>query len=681
MSFSPLRFRIETFPGGPGLDIAGTALHAEGALPMKLSNIKLGFRLAIGFGVTLVLLAAVSGFAIVTLSRSSAGFIDYRGMARNTNLASQIQANMVGARFVVKDYLLSDKEEHLKKFNERWDKLTELVGQAKNDLPDPEHAKRIKEVADSTGDYRQGFERLVQLEQQGQKSFNEMNSIGPQMESELTELLLSAKNAKDFEVTALAGLATRDMLLGRINATKCHDVFDIKKAEQARQEFGKMQDALGELDKKLENGDWRKRLSTVSELKARYLSSFESLVKAFSERNRVLNDTMERIGPQIDKDVEEVRLALIAGQYQLGPALVQSNAFSITLILIFAGAALVIGTLFALVIARSVTRPIKRVVDSLTESAEQVAVASRQVSSSSLQLADGASEQASSLEQTTSSLEEMASMTKQNAGSASQANKLMNETKGVVSSASESMNHLTASMLEISKASEETSKIVKTIDEIAFQTNLLALNAAVEAARAGEAGAGFAVVADEVRNLAMRAAEAAKNTADLIDGTVKRVREGAEVVGKTSSEFAQVTGSIAKAGELVGEITAASNEQAQGIEQINRAAGQMDKVVQQNAANAEESASAAEEMNAQAEHMKAFVDELASIVGANASQIEVKTGPVRAVKNNSPASKELLAVKSIDKSKKAGANGNGTHKTLRDPPPRADTKTEDPMLF
>jgi methyl-accepting chemotaxis protein len=164
---------------------------------------------------------------------------------------------------------------------------------------------------------------------------------------------------------------------------------------------------------------------------------------------------------------------------------------------------------------------------------------------------------------------------------------------------------------------EETSKIIKTIDEIAFQTNLLALNAAVEAARAGEAGAGFAVVAEEVRNLAMRSAEAAKGTANLIEGTVKKIKDGSDLVTATNKAFTEVATSASKVGELVSEIAAASNEQAQGIEQVNKAVTEMDKVTQQNAANAEESASASEEMSAQAEQMRGIVGELIAIVGAH----------------------------------------------------------------
>jgi methyl-accepting chemotaxis protein len=181
------------------------------------------------------------------------------------------------------------------------------------------------------------------------------------------------------------------------------------------------------------------------------------------------------------------------------------------------------------------------------------------------------------------------------------------------------MNALTSSMDQISKASEETSKIIKTIDEIAFQTNLLALNAAVEAARAGESGAGFAVVADEVRNLAMRAAEAARNTSGLIEGTVKRIQEGSGLVVRTSEAFGEVARSADKVGRLVAEISSASHEQAQGIEQVNRAVTEIDKVVQQAAANAEESASASEEMSAQARRMKAMIEELVALMGRTRS--------------------------------------------------------------
>ena len=292
----------------------------------------------------------------------------------------------------------------------------------------------------------------------------------------------------------------------------------------------------------------------------------------------------------------------------------------------------------------------------VSDSTGQVSSASQQIASGSQNLAQGANEQASSLEEVSASLEEMASMTRQNADNALAAKNLANEADGNTRTGLDAMGKMSSAINKIKESSDQTAKIVKTIDEIAMQTNLLALNAAVEAARAGEAGRGFAVVAEEVRNLAQRSAQAAKNTADMIAESVRNAGEGVAIVDSVAVSLDKIAGSIRKVNDLIGEIAAASKEQSQGIKEVNEAVVQMDKVTQQNAANAEESASSSEELSSQAEELQGMV-----------GQFRIRsTGQVINAGRSAPLHKP--AVSSPQHSKKgvhvvkAGSNGsNGSN--------------------
>jgi methyl-accepting chemotaxis protein len=347
------------------------------------------------------------------------------------------------------------------------------------------------------------------------------------------------------------------------------------------------------------------RAGKKQEAKEIFDGAFKEAYGKYSEAVSVLEDYNKSAG---DKEGEEIMHAVSSAEEGILIGLI---------------AALATGAAIGFFLSRSISSALNRVIASLTQGSEQVSSASSQVSQSSQQMAEGASEQASSLEETSASLEEISSMTKQNSDNAGQANLMASVTRQAVEKSRSAMGRMSEAIGQIKGSSDQTAKIVKTIDEIAFQTNLLALNAAVEAARAGDAGKGFAVVAEEVRNLAQRSAEAAKTTSSLIEQSQKNSDNGVAVSQEVAEILTQIVDSVGKLSQLIGEVSSANQEQSKGIEQIGTAVAAMDKLTQSNAASAEESASASEELSAQANELNDMVNVLVGIVsgtGANANR-------------------------------------------------------------
>jgi methyl-accepting chemotaxis protein len=485
------------------------------------------------------------------------------------------------------------------------------------------------------------------LGESGEKIYNE--NIGL-----MTDVAQLNQDFLDMRVAVVYALFNKFTLGNDISGV----VDDLKKRDEAGLAL------VGKVDKALTDPDQRKLYDGFKAELGAYLGLRDKLIQAAIAGNQaeavsILTEAKES-GTKATLALEKMisanaDLAKADADEMMTIADRADWLIGIVTILAFLGAGV-----FGYFLSRSITKPLNRVIVGLSDGADQIASASNQVSSASQHLAESTSESAASLEETSSSLEELASMTKQNADNADQTKAMMEEAKVIVGRVNQNMDQMVHAIAEITKTSEETSKIIKTIDEIAFQTNLLALNAAVEAARAGEAGAGFAVVADEVRNLAMRAAEAAKNTSSLIEGTIKAVQRGNELTLQTQEAFQENVVIAGKVAQLVDEIASASQEQAHGISQINIAVTEMDKVTQQTAANAEESASASEELNAQAEQMKVYVEDLELVIGGSGKGGVVHhAAPVKkAAKLTGPVHRHLVPLKG----KPVGAKVLAVHK-------------------
>ncbi len=398
---------------------------------------------------------------------------------------------------------------------------------------------------------------------------------------------------------------------------------DSEKARQSdemfRSEASKLQTTLNEFQPLVATESGRQSIAALQST----LNDWQQIYKELAQRcasqqlDKTIFEIADRGAVQGQKMSEstakllEIQRAFMKTASEEATA-VSSQALWTTVIILLLS--LVAGT-GGLYVVRSSNKTLQHAAGELGQSAEQVANAAHQISSSSQSLAQGASEQAATLEETSASSEEISAMTRKNADDSSEAAKLMNEAGLVVNEANHTLEQMESSMQGINASSEKIGKIIKVIDEIAFQTNILALNAAVEAARAGEAGMGFAVVADEVRNLAQRSAQAAKDTADMIEDSISKSAEGRIKLEQVSKAIRAITERTTKVKVLVDNVNLGSAEQARGTEQISKAISQVEQVTQTSAAGAEETASAGEELNSQADALKDIVSRLEDLVG------------------------------------------------------------------
>ncbi len=418
-------------------------------------------------------------------------------------------------------------------------------------------------------------------------------------------------------------IAEQMMLLARAGGDKALNDTWQKKFEAAK---ASQQQELAELEALLERESSKQALDSFKQGSADFLKAHDEVMALVGqdkhfEANQL---SLDKVRPLMEaneafiKVVVENQIKRLDTDVALSEtAYRNANWAALTLLGLGVAVAALVGWS-----VHDVNRRLRHTAAELKQGAQQVVSAAAQVSTSSQSLSQGATEQAASLEETSASMEEMASMTRKTAENAQQASNLVTGVAQQVDESNAALAGMVTSMSSIRESSNKVAKIIKTIDEIAFQTNILALNAAVEAARAGEAGMGFAVVADEVRNLAQRSAQAAKDTAALIEESIARSQEGAGRVEQVAAAIATITSSVTQVKAIVLEVREASRQQTQGIDQVTQAIAQMEKVTQTTAATAEESAASSEELNAQAEGSMAVVHALETMVGgADAARV------------------------------------------------------------
>ncbi|MCL1945822.1 MAG: methyl-accepting chemotaxis protein [Chitinivibrionia bacterium] len=385
------------------------------------------------------------------------------------------------------------------------------------------------------------------------------------------------------------------------------------------------------------SAEFKDRLGVVKKDFDTYYKTFDEYIRLQLSRNETNQKQLTLVGTFSDavNSMMDTLVIRNSGLAMVTAGQMDTNTIVMVILLIVA---IILGIIMSIFIINSIVKPISRAIDELSSGSGQITSASGEISKASQSMASGASEQASSLEEISASLNEITSMTQQTAENARNAEGLVKGAAEGQAEVERTMKRLQEAVAKIQNSSDETAKILKDIDDIAFQTNLLALNAAVEAARAGEAGKGFAVVAEEVRNLSQRTAESAKKTANLIEDSQKSSQQGVDLAEETSVEIGKISEASKKIAVIVSEISKAADEQARGVSQVNSAIGNLDQTTQANASQSEELAASSEELSSQALSINDLVGDLVTVVagamaqrGVVSSRRRYSTGSYRAV--------------------------------------------------
>lgn len=657
-----------------------------------MKTMTLGKKVSSGFAILLLIAISIGILAIFNMS--SVETISKKladEYVEEVEIANNVERNSLLTMFEIRGYTATEDESYLNSGKNYMEKVYQHLKEADDLANKYPSLTKLAEAASRAKDSVRLYEKLIEETKSTITKISEnrksLDKSAQMYMQNATKYLATQNESFNSDIDAKAIPQILQERLEKV--TLINDVIDIGNEirvknfkAQANGDLELLKDTLKIFPRVFDKIDNMKKItkkeSNLSELEniKEAAESYRTAIQEYLQNRLILDELAKKrieAGNTVVSNAKNTAILGMEQTSQLSKEAADSLSTASTVMIIGLIIAILVGVIIAYFLIQSITNPIIEITKVISDASGQVVSASEQISSSSISLAEGASQQASSVEEVSATIEESTAINNQNAENAKEADTLAKVATESASKGNNKVKSLMKSMEDINTSSERISKIIRTIDEIAFQTNLLALNAAVEAARAGEHGLGFAVVAEEVKNLAQRSATAAKETATIIEESIEQIKQGNQIARETNEAFADILDKVKKTSNLIGEIAISVNEQAEGMNQISGAMGQIDQVTQQNAANSEEVAASAEELNAQAITMLESIKVIAELVGFNLKDNRHSITPI----NKTKPAKKLMSSSSTFSTPKSKQTLKLEHKQIKRKEQQTTTTTND----